>query len=60
MTKTDQPGALASDRAGKFVLGGTVPLTTALPNLQRHRFQPILIISWRVNRWLGVERVEVR
>jgi hypothetical protein len=60
MHKTNQPGALASDRAGEFVLGGTVPHTTAIPNQQRHRFAPPRVVSWRVNRWLGVERVEVR
>jgi len=60
MHKINQPGALASDRAGEFVLGGTFPLTTVIPNLQRHRFKPIRIVSWRVSRWLGVERIEVR
>ena len=60
MQKANQPGALASDRAGEFVLGGTLPLTIEPQNLQRHRFASTRIVSWRVNRWLGVDHVEVR
>ena len=59
MHKTNQPGALASDRAGEFVLGGTVPLITSPPNQQRYRHPLTRIVSWRVNRWLGVDAVEV-
>jgi hypothetical protein len=59
VTKTVRPGAHHSDRAGEVVLAGTLPLTTAIQVLQLHRVTPLRLVSWRVNRWLGVETVEV-
>lgn len=61
MHHTKQPGArFLSDRAGDFVLGGTLPYIIGNTNLQRHRLSPCRVIGWCVNRWLGVETVEVR
>ena len=59
MAKTHRPGAHHSDRAGEIVLGGTFPHNIATPHTQRDRMKPLRLISWRVNRWLGVESVEV-
>ena len=56
MHHTKQPGArFPSDRAGDFVLGGTLPHTTP-----HHEPLRRYVEAWRVNRWLGVDRVEVR
>jgi hypothetical protein len=59
MTNYKRPGALISDRAGEIVLDGTLPLITPTAGLQRHHHPSIRLVGWRVNRWLGVESVEV-
>ncbi len=55
MFKIQQPGALASDRAGELILGGMSLHTAKQDAIQLPR-----IVSWRVTRWLAVEAVEVR
>jgi len=54
MTKCMRPGALASHRAGEIVLGGTSIHTIVDSSSQR------FTRTWRVNRWLNVEWMEVR
>ena len=55
MHKINQPGALASDRAGEFVLAERFPLPRQPRTCNATAFQPTRIVSWRVNRWLGVD-----
>jgi hypothetical protein len=60
MKKKVPPGArVRSDRAGEGVLGGTSSSTISLPHLQRHRIKPP-VVTWKVDRWLGVTFLEVR
>jgi len=59
MTARKRPGAHDSDRAGDFVLGGTLPHTTGTPNPQRRPEPPCRIVGWTVTRTLNVEAVEV-
>lgn len=59
MTAKNWPGAHHSDRAGEFVLAGTLTHTTGTPDLQRRTDPPCRIIGWRVTRTLNVEAVEV-
>jgi len=47
-------------RAGKVVLAGTLPDTTATAEPQRRADPPCRIVGWRINRWLSIESVEVR
>jgi hypothetical protein len=54
MAQTKRPGALTSHRAGEIVLGGTSLHTIVEPSSQRFNR------TWRVNRWLNVEWMEVR
>jgi hypothetical protein len=54
MDEAKRPGAPASDRAGEIVLGGT--LSHTMPHHSSQRY----VKAWRVDRWLGVERLEAR
>ena len=62
MHETTQPGAhvQVSDRAGNFVLGGTISHTTSEHGSQSSRTPPVRVVGWRVSRWLSVEQVEVQ
>lgn len=55
MRKSKWPGALQSDRAGNIIPSGTISHSDDSQRLQ-HPYVEI----WRVDRWLRVERVEVR
>ena len=56
MTKTNQPGALASARAGETISGEMLPNITAKPNSQRHRVKapPSRLLGYRVDGRLSV------
>jgi hypothetical protein len=59
MTARKRPGAHDSDRAGDFVLAGTLPHTTGATEPQRRADVPCRIVGWKVTRTLNVEAVEV-
>jgi hypothetical protein len=60
MTKHKRPDALDKHRTGETVFSETSPHTTPLPPLQRHHDpRKPRLRRWRVNRWLGVELLEV-
>jgi hypothetical protein len=60
MGNTKRPAASESGRGGEIISGEMLPNTTVTPNAQRHRATPHRVVSWRVNRWLTVEVIEVR
>lgn len=60
MGNAKRPAASASGRGEEIISGEMLPNTTVTPHAQRHRATPLLVVSWRINRWLTVEVIEAR